>query len=414
MKKRIVFSSAGVFLLALVLLLALWRQDEALDPLAQQWLAQAHGSGPSQAYYQLLGMGAPAEQHAQDYGRQWHEDHWQWRATHPLSIEMPAPEPALPVPDQSLCRVSLPGCAEKLAAQKLQGIAWLATYERLLERYLDLLTLDDYRTLSEPSSDAPMPHYMALERANRLFALHIWQLAEQGQGALAQRLLEHNVTLLRAWLGRADTLILKVLLINLISHDLDTLAWLYQHDLIGLPQRQAPLSEAERSFAPALAHEFAVIARGMAGLDQDMAAQGMEDWQLQWLFKPNMSINDLAQRFKPVQARAALIAQGLEPHAAQAPVQPSSRWRDWRNAIGQVLAQVAMPDPNQYLDRVLDLNRKLALYNQLGQLTPDSANWSAERQAYCVQGPSDDRQGLRCVPWLAPEQAKSATAPAPD
>jgi hypothetical protein len=392
---------AGLLLLLLTGALAagVWLRDEPLRADAQHWLAQAQGTAPSQAYVQLLGLAAPRTELARTYGEKWLEAHWQWRATHPHDVPMPAPEPTLNLPE--LCRLVEPGCVARLkASQPLER--WINEHDVLIERYLHLLSLEDYRSLSEPSADAPMPQYRALERANRLFAVHVLHLAETGRTDLAQRLLEGNVKRLRAWLAHADTLVLKVVLISLISQDLQTLAWLYHHDVIDLPRHQPALTAAELDFSAALAHEFATIAHGLLALPADAKAQGLANWQLRWLYKPHMTVNDLAARFARVQARARLDQAPLaHEHAGNHPTQ-NSDWRRWRNPMGQVLGAVAMPDMERYLMRRHDLARQLNVFNQLGRHIVQGATWDAERQAYCADAPGADELGLRCVPWRAP------------
>ena len=80
----------------------LWWQDEPLAPQAQAWLEPPAESADSAAYFQLLGLDAPAGQEPQAVGRQLLQAHRQWRAQHDLSEPMAAVasdvvEPEVPV-----------------------------------------------------------------------------------------------------------------------------------------------------------------------------------------------------------------------------------------------------------------------------------------------------------------------------
>lgn len=375
---------AGVLLLA-----GLWLWDEPLQPQAQQWLRH-DGSGESRAFLQLLGMAAPAGADVQEHGRQLLERHRRYE----LDEAMPESPPGLALPE--LCRLGEGSCLERLQERPEQIGRWLEEHAELRQRYLELLPLSDYRSLTSPGPDEPFPAFMALERANRLLALEALQLASQGQAQQAMDLLTGNLAHLRRWLAQSDRLVMKMVLVSLISHDLESLAVLYQAGLIGRPPPFAPLGAEELSMLAPLRHEFAAVAGGLSAQHVDAADEmGKASWQMFWLFKPNMSVNDLLPRYQ-----AALQWPTVADESSAEP----DFWRRLRNPIGSILVSVASPDLTRYVARVHDLERKIELFNQLGSVRPQSARWDEVRQAYCADGPLEDSRGLRCLPWPVPAQ----------
>ncbi|GIZ10808.1 hypothetical protein [Pseudomonas sp. NCCP-436] len=373
-------------LAGVVVLTGLWLWDEPLQPQAQQWLSH-DGSGESQAFLQLLGMAAPAGVDVRDYARQLLQRHRQFG----LNDAMPEGSQSLALPE--LCRLGEGRCLARLQTRPEQIGRWLEEHAELRRRYLELLPLSDYRSLTSPGPDEPLPAFMVLERANRLLALEALQLASQGQAQQAMNLLTDKLAHLRRWLAQSDRLVMKMVLVSLISHDLESLAALYQAGLIGRPPTLAPLSAEELSMLVPLRHEFAAVAEGLRALPVGLADE--VGWQMFWLFKPNMSVNDLLPRYQ-----AALQWPAVTDELPTGP----DFWRRLRNPIGSILVSVASPDLSRYVARVHDLDRKIELFNQLGRSRPQSARWDEVRRAYCADGPLEDPRGLRCLPWPVPAQ----------
>jgi aminoglycoside phosphotransferase (APT) family kinase protein len=226
--------------------------------------------------------------------------------------------------------------------------------------------------------------------------------------------MQQDVRLLRGWLARADSLILKMMLVRQLGHDLDVIAALHRAGLLPPPSAQPALSEAERSLEAPMRREFALVGSGLLTLvgDPQAAAElGASRWWLRWIYKPHMTVNDSLPDYQRVAANSRLdtvaFARMVRVPSRSAP----SLWRRARNPVGTIFGMVAMPDFNKYLARLHDLDAKLALFNALGQAVPEADNpyrpgqrakWDAKRQAYCFTGPLKDEQGVRCLPWPAP------------
>ncbi|QKE65211.1 hypothetical protein HNE05_18235 [Aquipseudomonas campi] len=390
---------------------AFWLYDEPLLPEAQRWLEQvAKVEGDSAAYYQLFGLDSPAGSEPQAAGRSRLVAHRQWLASHGPAQAMPAvDEPErLALPGDELCALAKLGCLARLRQEPATLAALLSDHDELLQRYQQLLALEDYRTLSLPSQSEPLLAYPFLGKAAQLRGVQALLLAEQGNGAAALALLQGDIRQQRIWLARADNLILKIMLIGLLEQNLDGLALLYRAGLIPKPAAEAALSRAERSLHDAMRREFALIATSLRG---PAPTKKVPAWRLRLAFKSRMSINDTLPSYLRVATDSQLDAAAFAQRQTVVSDTAISTWRRWRNPVGAILVSVAMPDFNRYLARLHDLDAKLSLFNALGTAVPASANpyypqsrpfWDGKLQAYCFDGPLRDEQRRRCLPWLPP------------
>ena len=263
MNKWAVSALAGLTLLVTVAWL--WSRDEALSPKAKDWLEQAAAdAGDSPAYYQLMGIDAPAGRDPQVEGRKrvalYHQRLLSQEAQSGAEI---AP---LAMPGEALCVLGTQGCLQGLRQEPAEWQALLSQHRELLRRYQQLLMLEAPHSVARLGLDEPIPSYAAVLWGSRLRALQALQLAEEGQGDEALALLQEDVRLLRVWLSNADNLIMKTATVTLIAQNLDALAVLYQVGLIPQPDIQQPLSREERSLLRAMQREFAMVATGLTEL----------------------------------------------------------------------------------------------------------------------------------------------------
>ncbi|MFP6863661.1 hypothetical protein [Pseudomonas sp.] len=391
----------------------LWSRDEALSPQAKDWLEQAvAGAGESPAYYQLMGIDAPAGRDPQIEGRKrvalYHQRLLSQEA-HPRTDVSP-----LAMPGEALCLLGAQGCLQGLRHESAERQALLSQHRELLQRYQQLLMLDAPHTLAQLGLEEPIPNYAAVLWGNRLCSLQALQLAEDGQGEDALALLQEDVRLLRAWLSNADNLIMKMATVTLIAQNLDALAVLYQGGLIPQPDIQQPLSREERSLLRAMQREFAMVATGLtelryqASLEQEL---GVSAWRLQWVYKPQMSINDSLPAYARLASESLLDAEAFVGVLSEPAPSVVSTWRRVRNPVGQILVGVAIPDFRPYLARLHDLDAKLVLFNRLGRSAqvggnpyqPDEPSvWDEKRQLMCFNGPLPDAKQVRCLPANQP------------
>ena len=388
----------------------LWWQDEPLAP--QAWLEPPAESADSAAYFQLLGLDAPAGQEPQAVGRQLLQAHRQWRAQHDLSEPMAAvASERIELPGAELCMLGEGDCVQRLREDRAVLAELLVRHGELLRRYETLLALQDYRSLSQPSMDEPLANFTTLDRANRLRGAQALALALDGRGDEALAALQQDVRLLRGWLARADNLILKMMLARQLGNDLDAIAALYRAGLVPAPAAQPALSEAERSLEAPMQREFALVGSGLLTLVDSPETAAASKWRLLLMYRPHMTVNDMLPDYQRVAANSRLDTAAFVRAVKLPSRSERSIWRGVRNPVGAILGGIAMPDFNKYLARLHDLDAKLALFNALGQGVPEadnpyrpgqSASWNAQRQGYCFSGPLRDEQGLRCLPWAPP------------
>lgn len=383
----------------------LWLYDEPLEPQAQAWLDQlAEPEAKSAAYLQLLGLDAPAGSDPLVEGR---------KRLSAADADADTDAGGLAMPGDEICLLTEAGCLQQLRQDRQALAAHLQQHHELLQRYEKLLTLQDYRTLSQVSISEPMPAYGAMIKANQLRTLQALLLIEENRGAAALQLLEQDVRQLRALLVAADSLIMKMALVNLLGRDLDSLALLYQAALLPRPAIQPSLSTAERAMEAAMRREFALVAHGLAGVveDANRVNMGFAPWQLQLLYKPRMTINDSLPTYLRIADTARLDAQTFARRLQDANTEATPAfWRRLLNSVGAVLGEVAVPDFNRYLARLHDLDGKIVLFNRLGREAQAGGNpyhpdqgpqWNAETQRLCFDGPLADPQLLRCLPGEA-------------
>ncbi|WP_339526798.1 hypothetical protein [Pseudomonas sp. EA_35y_Pfl2_R111] len=411
MNKWAVSALAGLTLLITVGWL--WSRDEALSPLAKVWLEQAAANlGESPAYYQLMGMDAPAGRDPQIEGHKrvarYHQRLHSQEA-HPRTDVSP-----LAMPGDALCVLGAQGCLQGLRHEPAERQALLSQHRELLQRYQQLLMLDAPHTVAKLGLDEPIPNYAAVLWGNRLRSLQALQLAEEGQGEDALALLQEDVRLLRVWLSNADNLIMKMATVTLVAQNLDALAVLYQAGLIPQPDIQQPLSRDERSLLRAMQREFAMVATGLtehryqANLEQEL---GVSAWRLQWVYKPQMSINDSLPAYARLASESLLKAEAFVGVLSEPAPSVVSTWRRVRNPVGRILVGVAIPDFRPYLARLHDLDAKLVLFNRLGRPAQVGGNpyqpyeqpvWDDKHQRMCFNGPLPDSKQVRCLPANQP------------
>lgn len=398
---------AGLTLLALACWW--WLQDEALNPQAQAWLEQvAADAGDSPAYYQLLGMDAPAGRDPQLEGHTRIALYRQGLLGQAPQAQAEAA--TLKLPDDALCVLGTPGCLPRLREEPEQRLAWLSQHRELLQRYQQLLALPAPQTLAQVSLNEPIANYAVVLWGNRLRALQVLQLAEEGKADEALATLEEDVRVLRGWLADADNLIMKVATVSLLAQNLDALAALYQAGLIAQPALLQPLSGDERSLLRPMQREFAMVATGFTELIQQGHLEqefGVSAWRLQWMYKPQMSINDSWSAYARVASQSLLSAEAFGATLSEPAPPVTSTWRRLRNPVGGILVAVALPDFRRYLARLHDLDAKIVLFNRLGRpeqalVNPYQPNeqpvWDEKHQLMCFNGPLPDAKKVRCLP----------------
>jgi hypothetical protein len=401
-----------------------WLRDEAPSAEVQSWLQQL-GERPSQsaAYLYLNGLDAPLGQSPAELGAARLAAYRRWVAEHgDAAAYAPEEQPALELAERPpSCEAEQHDCLDRLLVDAPQPLS--AEAREVQERYRQFLRLDDYATLTDPSLFEPSLPLRLLQDGNRLLALQAMQVARAGDGAAALELLEDDIARLRRQLPAADQLVLKIVLTNLLSHDLDRLARLYRRGLIPPPARQAPLTEQERSLHLPFLREFGAGAALFGGMSEQSLGELVGNDLLSPLaaslaYKPQMTINAALLPFRELSARSRLspaeFRQALQ--SSGPPAEPPMRLR---NYVGSVLLAIATPDFDRYVGRLHDLDAQLKLLGLLPTLPADTAPsdaqlaalpeagnpyqpdqppfWNARTGQLCYTGPLPEHKGSRCL-----------------
>ncbi|WP_125932139.1 hypothetical protein [Thiosocius teredinicola] len=354
-------------LICIALAIVLLQIDDPLEPEVATLIQMAEPQTSSQAYLYLLGLHAPPAQDPLELGKQRLASTLRAGSVDPLSPHDSDPSEILAIPEGELfCRTSDDGCQAKLFGATDEFATVIESNKTLLDRYRAFLALNDFATLQKAGLDDELPiAYRHLKHGHRLLMLNTILTARNGQAEQAGAELHDTIDALRRKLETADTLLSKMIFTTLVSESLDTLSVLVRQSATTTAQL-APLSPAEKSLKKPIAHEL----RGMHSFYSELD-QGSDDptlpaqwphWVRRMFFKPNMSSN---AGF--IYYRDALTLVDVPPVDFAAKVrgttfeEPPRAWL--RNYGGSILAGIAGPAMNRYVESIFDLDAKIALFN---------------------------------------------------
>ena len=426
--KYLVIAISGIATL-IAITVGVLQIDDPLNATAQQWieLSDANLGKESQAYYFLMGIDAmegadplaigksrvAAANATRSHGR--HVD---------LNKPETPPENRLPLPQGDLyCRPSEANCFNRLTNHPSNLSDELKQYNTLLNRYRRFFSYHDYKTLTKPSINTEVPDFRYLVKANKLFQFTILLAIADTREASALNTLNHDMEALRQQLASADTLIHKIVLVNLLADDIDLWVELYNGGSIEHATAITPLTAEQHSLYLPMIREFAVIADTYRTLDkspQFFDKDGHANpWLVRILFKPNMSINEIVSRyFIPYTLSVKTASEfALLNRNANEDTDPGF---SLRNYVGSVLNNVSRPDFDKYPAILYDLDCKIKLLNirlswgrdhkfndeTLTNSNLDLSNpYYPEQKPYidkalhklCYTGPYEDSKGLRCI-----------------
>ena len=313
----------------------------------------------------------------------------------------------LPLPTGELfCRFQEDECLSKLFHADFDIDALYKKHQVLLQRQATFYEFSEYATLTKPSAFERTPPLQYFSAAVRLQLLNAIQIHLNGSSP--QALLELNTLLsqLRHVLSLQDTLIGKILLLNKLSDVVDVMAVVYQNSDIAIDKIVA-LSVEEKSLSQAFAREFAMQYNAFKDLAEqpEFFKKGVElpHWIANLLYKPNMTINAGAPFFtRLVQVSGFPHIQFVTEIRVANGVDLSSA--SFRNYLGSVLANIAMPSFDNYIARFLDFDAKLVLLNHLDkdlETAPNPYYKNAipiiSEDKICFEGPLEDNHFIRCL-----------------
>lgn len=413
----------------IILLLAtgcfIQQQDDKLLPELQALIETATPPESSAAYTYLMGLHSPATIDPAKAGQGLIEQTKKYEkvyANYPAAIlgpwassnlkqELPAPSGPL------FCHFSEPQCLPSLFKKTETLNSVIQQHNVLLERWETFKSLNDLSILSLPTRAEPFPPYSYMFKANRLSILQSIVLAQTGNTDKALEILLNNTDHLRKLLTQDNHLVGKMILVQLLSDQVDTI-----NALIIRNEREpvaiAPLSLAEKSLEYTIARELA----GTTRLNQQVAAHpevlqdisGLPSWAAPFLFKPKLTTNALFPTYLDSITSSELSPADFATHVERTPV-PAPKPYNFRNPIGTILNNAASINIRVYVGRIHDLDVKIHLFNALHNRDDSSFNEAANKftnpyfpddliteqliqnSAICLKGPLANTRRIRCL-----------------
>jgi hypothetical protein len=394
MKKSIL----GIGVLALMAFTVWWLRDAPLDDTARQWLdTTPNDDNPAYAY--LLGFGVPATQSPAQQGHELA----QRQKVHP-ELVLPNAYPKLnntPL----LCHPMTAACLLEQQEKKAQAKALISRYQFLIDRYQTFLEFSYFSDNTPPRLNATFPEYNLLVCASRLQSLAWANSAAPGPALLTE------IQQLRQWLAQDHSLISKMVANAILAEKLQLVALLVQQKAMPAPVL-TPLTSAEKSFHSPMKKEFTLMAHFFLEeqyREGNQQATWTEKLQLKAGLKKHISVNrmlPLYQHYAKLAGQPADVIQADNVQPARA-----TTGQAIRNPIGNVLLETATPDFKRYLFRLVHLDARLALLNQLENTKKDSPvsnPWTPGKddtltrqdQQLCFRHAPDNDRYSACLPLL--------------
>jgi hypothetical protein len=413
-----IFFSIMLLLLALVLIITM---DDDLDPEAKRLLEITDNADTSNAYIYLLGMGAEHDANPLEVGKKAYaiirqcEEKYENDTGTEFSCDDYKTTKKLPLPEGKLiCHLWDDGCLGALFTDEKERSQLLAKHQILLQRYASFNEFQDFSLLSKPVHNEILPPYIYLSRSNWLVLLTSIQEAKVGKHQQAVDRLTKNIANLRRQLTAVNSLLGEILVLQLISHNLDVLAVLIQEfdiesDNIAIPV----LSTAEKDLEIPLARELNVSYQLLKSFDHESFQKTLGTRR--FLFKPNVTLNAQMQRYSQ-----AIALSGLPAHEFTQQIINSGNIDNQNgkfspigiNSIGTILNNIATTDFKEYIARFNDIDAKIKLFNAYIQhkdlnfvTTLQNPYYKSEQFAYvakdkksiCFDGPIEDTKHYRCL-----------------
>ena len=407
----------------------LLQRDDELLPDAQSLIDNVQIPEESQAYFYLMGIDAAPDMEPIDVGRKKYELYVQAENKFlddgniedhldTLKLIYSPLESSLPDPKEPLwCDLEEKSCAELLFDRSNNLDELLQNNSVLLKRYEVFSQLDDYATLTRPSHFDLMPPFGNIVNANRLKILAGIQAAKSSDRGFAMRILVENIANLRHHLAQQDTLIGKMVFLNLISENIDY-AYLVS-DYLGIKNlfQISPLNGLEMNYKQVFSREFSILTNSITTEAQALASDqfivNKPAWLSRLMIKPNMTTNTLLPIYLEGIHNATLshVEFAKKLNSKQGPEIRKS----WiRNPAGTFLNQTITHDVfNNYIVRSFDLGAKILLFNAsmkieeattLAGSLPNpyfeddqTAYLSDDKRHLCFDGPPTPRENFRCL-----------------
>lgn len=370
----IVKVSAGVILILILGVIGLQFDDE-LHPEATQWIESVNSPKTSESYFFLLGIFAAEGLSPFDVGRSIYESikegEEQYTAENkPFYYRAYPEEGKIELPEGNVfCLTRETECLQYLFEEKIEVQRELENHRVLFSRYHEFINLEGYNTLTRPMLTEPLPPFSYLSAGHRLNSLSEINRANNGEPAESVRRLISNFEKVRGVLQEQDTLIGKMVFLQMLSETLDIISILAQKNGLTLIEKMTYITKDERDLTASMARELSMGHGVYQGLDRNpgfWAVVGEEEggalgWVVRAVFKPHMTLNADFPRYQRI-AFASQLSQ-LEFADYVNKTERHDVDESFRNYAGAVLNNIAKPSMIKYVARFFDLNSKIELIN---------------------------------------------------
>lgn len=405
------------FALFMTILIAVLQIDDDLNPDAGKLLEQATAAAPNDTYIYLIGLDAPAGQDPLQAGKIFFATLQAREQASDINPAEPVRTQQLPLPEGELfCGYRQEDCFEKILRDDSELDDAIAPHTVLLQRYEHFLGMTGFRTLTQPTPEEVYPSYQYIAKANRLVMLRAIRDMRNGNGEQAAANLLNHIAAIRSHLQQADNLIGKMIYAAVLSETIDVLSYVARDtEHAALPSINS-ITTDERDLHLAMAREFAVGAAVYRRLDHNPEGWNSDStipaWIFGMLFKANMSINAMYPMFRDAAALSVAEPQAfVQQIQRRKPFEPKAAYI--RNYVGTVLNNIAQPSMETYIGRLLDLDVKIALFNQTIAQGKNTATrqrlinpyYALEEETFaseagnriCMKGPLADQNNNRCL-----------------
>jgi uncharacterized membrane protein YhaH (DUF805 family) len=304
------------------------------------------------------------------------------------------------------CQLSDSGCLSSINDSSSNWKNEIKKFSVITKRYEKFISYPEFTTLTRADYSSPYPASHYLTFGNKLKIFSALSLARSGKAEEAIEMLLIDNRYLRRHLSLADSLIHKLIFINLYSNNLDIIVYVHSAYKLEKPAKIAHLSHSEMSMKYPLIREF--IMQYNAYLDADRNPDGwngLPGWMVRVIFKPNMTINKRLISYKDIISLSNLSAKEFAESVVNIESAPKSK-PNYRNYGGSIMIEEPITYFSQYIAKSHDLNAKISLANFVLSNKTQSLenpygalyNKTTERDNFiCLDGPLKDKYNIRCI-----------------
>lgn len=265
-------------------------------------------------------------------------------------------------------------CYQSYTTLTSEQLAYLIEkYQTHLAHYKKLQTYNAFEALIPPSISTPFPNYTAITQAHNAVILTIIQDYKNGKKQQAVEILTQDIAFHRARLQDKDTLIGKLIWINLLANDLYTLATLINIDPQFINLNQAPFTELLQPLTPeetaldaAFQYEFQTsffLMRDVLQLDPGLSSAQVKFIKI--FFQQNQTINKIYTMYRYIVNLSLLDSQTFyQKYPSEEEVSAIFKATGLEkifNYIGNVLLDISLPSYVSYIIRIHNISGLMVL-----------------------------------------------------